>query len=59
MARDPKSTYTKGVSQPTRPISEGVENRGGININPTTSLSRPPPPQPYKPSSTVSNKKET
>jgi hypothetical protein len=28
-------------------ISEGKEQRGGINTNPEASLSRPPPPQPY------------
>jgi hypothetical protein len=28
-------------------ISEGKEQRGGINTSPEASLSRPPPPQPY------------
>jgi hypothetical protein len=58
MTRDPKLTHLDGISRPNRPILEGVENRGGINTNPTTSLSRPPPPQPYKPATSASNKKE-
>jgi hypothetical protein len=37
------------LDQPTRPISEGKENRGGINVNPSDNLSRPAPPQPYNP----------
>jgi hypothetical protein len=37
------------LDQPSRPISEGKENRGGINVNPSDNLSRPAPPQPYNP----------
>lgn len=49
MTRDPKSVQSNGKS---RPISEGVVNRGGINKNPASSfVSRPAPPQPYKPAS--------
>lgn len=40
-----------------RPISEGVTNRGGVNTNPSASLSRPAPPQPYKPQQSVAQPK--
>lgn len=46
MARDPKPAQADGER---RPISEGIVNRGGINDNPSALLSRPAPPQPYRP----------
>jgi hypothetical protein len=48
MAREPKPIQSNGKS---RPFSEGMVNRGGINTNPSSFLSRPAPPQPYKPAS--------
>lgn len=35
-----------------RPLKEGGTERGGVNPNPSASLSRPAPPQPYKPALT-------
>jgi hypothetical protein len=37
-----------------QPITEGAEKRGGLNTNPSAALSRPAPPQPYKPNSNSS-----
>lgn len=48
MAREPKNSILNSKS---RPISESRIERGGINHNPSALLSRPAPPQPYKPSS--------
>jgi len=36
-----------GGASTSRPITEGVTNRGGINTDPSAALSRPAPPQPY------------
>jgi hypothetical protein len=39
---------------PTRPISEGVEERGGINTNPAGSFgTRPAPPTGYRPEGSI------
>lgn len=51
MPHDPKPTHSNGNA---RPFSEGAVNRGGINTNPSSLLSRPAPPQPYKPASSGS-----
>ena len=48
MSRNPK---TQPSNSNSRPIAESRIERGGINQNPSASLSRPAPPQPYKPSS--------
>ena len=47
MTREPTQQTANGKS---RPISESRVERGGLNYNPSASLSRPAPPQPYKPS---------
>jgi hypothetical protein len=39
---------------PIRPVSEGTENRGGINTNPSEQfITRPAPPKRYRPSESV------
>ncbi len=50
MARKPMTSTTNDEN---RPIREGISNRGGINQNPSSMLTRPAPPQPYKPSSST------
>ena len=45
MARNTKSVSSNSKS---RPITEGLTNRGGVNTNPSAALSRPAQPQPYK-----------
>ena len=46
MAREAGPMSSSGKS---RPIPEGRVERGGINMNPSLMLTRPEPPQPYKP----------
>lgn len=46
MARSSKIILSNGKS---RPITESRVERGGINKNPSAMLTRPAPPQPYKP----------
>ena len=46
MSNSPKPAAGSSTS---RPITEGITNKGGVNTNPSAALSRPAPPQPYKP----------
>lgn len=48
MARSSKVIRVLGKS---RPLPESRVERGGINKNPSAALTRPAPPQPYKPAS--------
>jgi hypothetical protein len=44
--------------KPPRSILEGVEERGGINVNPAGALSRPAPPQPYNPTANIVDRQD-
>jgi hypothetical protein len=52
MSRDRKPTRPDNNS---RPFAEAPVNNGGINTNPSSLLSRPAPPQPYRPAATPGN----
>lgn len=56
MADSPKVIKVFGKS---RPLPESRVERGGINKNPSAALSRPAPPQPYKPTATGTTTSKT